>query len=116
MSLRRRLATSQSPMARTMRWARRLVSGFSVPAPRVITRPILWAYLFVRNSYYFFLRVFICEPLFKAYCKSYGRGLKTDCFIHWVTGKGDIVIGDNVTLDGKISISFAARFSRLSFA
>ncbi|MGA3081578.1 MAG: acyltransferase [Terracidiphilus sp.] len=55
--------------------------------------------------------MFICEPLFKAYCAKYGRNLRTDCHIHWVAGKGDIVIGDNVTIDGKINIKFAARFA-----
>ncbi len=110
-SLRRRLATSQSHFARLLRWAYHSINNFSVTAPKVIVRPLLSIFLLVRNVYYFAARVFICEPLFKAYCAQYGRNLHTDCYLHWVTGKGDIVIGDNVTMDGKISIGFAARFS-----
>jgi acetyltransferase-like isoleucine patch superfamily enzyme len=110
-SLRRRLATSQGGLARMLRWAYRSVNGFAVPAPRIIVKPLLWLFLFARNAYHFFLRVFICEPLFKAYCTNYGQNLHTGCFVHWITGKGDIVIGDNVTLDGKSNIAFAARFS-----
>jgi acetyltransferase-like isoleucine patch superfamily enzyme len=110
-SLRRRLATSQGRFARLVRWTRRSVQHFSVPAPKVIVRPILWIFLAVRSGYYFVVRVFICEPLFKAYCTKYGRNLHTDCHLHWVAGKGDIILGDNVTMDGKIVINFAARFA-----
>ena len=46
----------------------------------------------------------ICEPLFKAYCKQYGRGVRTGVYIHWVQGKGDIILGDDVLIDGKCSL------------
>src|ERR1700722_1647515 len=107
----RQLATSQKPFPRFVRRARRAALSFSVPAPRVVFKPILLIYIAVRSIYYSFLRIFICEPLFKAYCKKYGRGLHTDCYIHWVRGKGDIVIGDDVRLDGKSTIVFGARFT-----
>jgi acetyltransferase-like isoleucine patch superfamily enzyme len=57
------------------------------------------------------LRVLICEPIFKSYCRRYGRRLHTGVYVHWVRGNGDIVIGDDVTIDGKCSFTFAARFS-----
>jgi len=110
-SLRRRLATSHGGFARLVRWAYRGVNNFAVPAPRIVVRPLLWLFLIIRSAYYFVVRVFFCEPMFKAYCAKYGRNLHTGCFLHWVVGKGDIVLGDNVTLDGKSSIHFAARFS-----
>lgn len=110
-SLRRRLATSQATLPRLLRWAYRSVHRFSMPAPRALVRPLLWLFLLLRSAYYFALRVFICEPFFKAYCAKYGRNLHTGCFIHWVQGKGEIVLGDNVTIDGKCTITFAARFS-----
>jgi acetyltransferase-like isoleucine patch superfamily enzyme len=94
-----------------LRWAYRSFNRFAVPAPKIIVKPLLWLFLFVRNVYYFVVRVFFCEPLFKAYCTKYGRNLHTGCYLHWIGGKGDIIIGDNVTLDGKSSIAFAARFS-----
>ncbi len=55
--------------------------------------------------------MFICEPLNKALLTKYGKNLHTDYRLHWVTGKGDIFVGDNVWLDGNINITFAARFS-----
>ena len=109
--LRRRLATSQGGFARFVCWAYRSVNRFAVPAPKVVVRPVLWLFLLVRGVYYFALRVFICEPIFKAYCTKYGRNLHTNSFIHWIQGKGDIIIGDNATVGGKVSITFAARFS-----
>jgi acetyltransferase-like isoleucine patch superfamily enzyme len=110
-SLRRRLATSQGSLARFLRWAYRSVNRFSVPAPKIIVKPLLWLFLLLRNAYYFAARVFFCEPLFKAYCAKYGKNIHTGCYLHWINGKGDIILGDNVTLDGKCSIVFAARFS-----
>jgi acetyltransferase-like isoleucine patch superfamily enzyme len=107
----RQIATSQKPLPRFLRAVRRSIFGFSLPAPRFLVRPALWLFLFVRGAYYFFLRVLICEPLFKAYCKKYGTNLRTGCFVHWIMGRGDIVIGDNVILDGECKILFAARFS-----
>jgi acetyltransferase-like isoleucine patch superfamily enzyme len=57
------------------------------------------------------MRVFICEPLFKAYCTRYGRGVTTGVFIHWVQGNGDLSVGNRVMMDGKSSIIFAARYA-----
>jgi acetyltransferase-like isoleucine patch superfamily enzyme len=110
-SLRRRLATSEGRAARLLRRVYWGFNRFSVPAPRFIVKPLLWVFLLLRGTYQFVARVFFCEPLFKAYCSKYGRNLRTDCHLHWVAGKGDIVIGENVWLDGKIDITFAARFS-----
>jgi acetyltransferase-like isoleucine patch superfamily enzyme len=53
----------------------------------------------------------LCEPFFKAYCTSYGPGLHTDVFFHWIQGRGELIIGENVLIDGKCSFTFAARFS-----
>ncbi len=105
------LATSDDWKARVVRGIYRGASNFSVPAPRVITVPVLAVVVGIRSAYYFFMRVFICEPLFKAYCTSYGRNLHTGVFLHWVQGKGDIILGDNVTFDGRSNIFFAARFA-----
>jgi acetyltransferase-like isoleucine patch superfamily enzyme len=110
-SVRRRLATSPGRFPRLVRWAYRSFHHFSVPAPKVVVKPLMWAFVTVRAGYQFIVRVFICEPLFKAYCTKFGRNLRTDCHIHWVAGKGDIILGDNVWLDGKINIKFAARFA-----
>jgi acetyltransferase-like isoleucine patch superfamily enzyme len=106
----RHLALSDTPLART---ARRLywgVRNLSVPAPRVVVRPLLWLFLAVRSLFYFVKRVFICEPLFKAYCTRYGRNLRTDVFVHWVQGHGEILIGDDVTIDGKCAFVFSSRY------
>jgi len=74
-------------------------------------RPVLFAVVTTRWVFYFFKRVFYAEPLFKAYCKSYGKGVRTGVFLHWVMGKGDIVLGDNVSIDGKCGFSFTQRYT-----
>ena len=110
-SLRRYLATSPAPSARMVRRVRRAVQRLSIPAPRGITKPLLWLYLAGRAVSGFCLRVFVSEPLFKASCTRYGKHLRTDRHIHWISGKGEIVVGDDVWLDGKINVTFAARFA-----
>lgn len=107
----RRLALSQNRHVRALKSIRRAALNLSLPSPRLVGRPILWLVLASRSAWHWCRRVLVCEPLFKAYCKSYGRNLHTDIFLHWISGHGDIVIGDNVLLDGKSSISFAARFA-----
>jgi acetyltransferase-like isoleucine patch superfamily enzyme len=56
-------------------------------------------------------RLFIAEPLFKAYCKSYGKGVTTDIYVHWIQGRGDIILGDYVNFDGRTTINFGARYT-----
>jgi acetyltransferase-like isoleucine patch superfamily enzyme len=73
--------------------------------------PLLGIFLLARTTYFFIARVFFCEPFFKAYCTAYGRNLHTGVFLHWIQGRGELIVGDNVLIDGKCSISFAARYS-----
>ena len=103
------LAASGNPLARAARGALRTVRAISVPAPQVVVVPVLQGVLATRALYHFGVRVFVCEPLFKAYCKQYGANFHTGTFLHWVRGRGDIILGDNVVLDGKISINFGSR-------
>jgi acetyltransferase-like isoleucine patch superfamily enzyme len=110
-SFYRFLSVSPHLVARGVRALRRAGRGFTLPAPRILTRPLLWSFLAVRSVYYFVMRVFICEPLFKAYCKQCGRGVRTDVYIHYITGKGDIILGDDVLIDGKCAFSFASRYT-----
>lgn len=109
--LYRTLALSNHWSCRLLRHCRRTVLNFSVPSPKVVSYPLLAIFLMVRSIYYFVARVFFCEPFFKAYCTRYGRNLHTGPFFHWVQGRGELIVGDNVTIDGKCSFGFAARFS-----
>jgi acetyltransferase-like isoleucine patch superfamily enzyme len=105
------LATSDAPIPRAVRWTYRRVRELSVPAPAVIVKPLVWIFVHLRMAYHEFLRIFICEPFFKAHCTRYGRNLHTGCFLHWIDGGGDIILGDNVRFDGKGSVNFGARFT-----
>jgi acetyltransferase-like isoleucine patch superfamily enzyme len=105
------LARSNHPVARAVRRCRLALRHFALPAPRAVVVVALWIFLAIRSVWYFFMRVFVCEPLFKAYCRSYGKRLHTGVFVHFVQGAGDIICGDDVTIDGKCSIFFASRFA-----
>jgi acetyltransferase-like isoleucine patch superfamily enzyme len=102
------LARSQHPAAREARALYRRLEKLSVPAPTVLTRPAMWAFMGMRSAYHFAARVLVAEPLTKGYCKSYGRNFHTGSEVPWIQGKGDLIVGDDVTLDGKCNITFAA--------
>jgi len=76
----------------------------------VLGRTVLAVFIALRTVIGFVWRVLVCEPFFKAYCTSYGRNLHTGEYLHWVQGQGELVVGDNVMVDGKCGFSFAARF------
>src|SRR5215471_1955333 len=109
--LYRFVALSDHWAARVIRSLYRGLSQFSVPAPRLITAPVLAVLIVLRNVAGFLRRVFVAEPLFKAFCTRYGKNLHTGIHTPWVVGKGDLVIGDNVIVDGKCTFFFAARYS-----
>jgi acetyltransferase-like isoleucine patch superfamily enzyme len=106
----RYLARSEQRIPRMVRAIHRWVRHIAVPAPAVVVRPLLWVFLLLRAVYHESYRILVCEPLFKAYCKRYGRRVHTGVFIHWIQGKGDILLGDDVHMDGKCTINFATRF------
>jgi acetyltransferase-like isoleucine patch superfamily enzyme len=105
------LAISDHPLSRSLRRAYRAISRFTLPAPKVVFLPLLSVFLVLRGLWYFLLRVCVCEPLFKAYCRRHGRRVRTGVYLHWIQGRGDIVLGDDVLIDGKCSFTFAARYS-----
>ena len=111
LNYRRIIATSTNPFAIFLRRVRRGIIHFSLPIPSVLLKPIVWMYLLVNGCYRFLKRVFVAEPFFKAHCRKYGRNVHTGIYLHWIAGKGDIILGDDVTFDGKLSITFASRFS-----
>jgi acetyltransferase-like isoleucine patch superfamily enzyme len=104
-------ALSDHRAASALRRTRRAILRFSVPVPHVLARVLLACFLACRAVIKFFIRVFICEPAFKAYCSSYGRRLTTATHLPWVQGHGRIVIGDDVRINGRVAITFAARYS-----
>ena len=110
MSIRRWMVTSNHWTAIFGLKMYRQFRQFTLPAPRIITLPFLMIFLFFRSVYYFLVRVLICEPLFKAYCTRYGRRVRTGVYVHWVMGKGRIIVGDDVVIDGKCSFSFGTRY------
>jgi len=105
------LARSQHPLVKGSKRLYRRITRLTLPAPRVLVRPALWFFLAIRSVYYAAVRLLICEPLFKAYCTTYGRGVKTGTYVHWIKGSGDLIVGNDVLIDGKCSIRFASRFS-----
>lgn len=110
---RRDLARSGSPAVQWLRRIRGAVWEFTLPAPRILALPsllVLWLYARIFSVLHFFWRILVCEPVFKARCKAFGKGVRTDIYLHSVRGRGDISLGHHVLMDGKCFVHFAARF------
>jgi acetyltransferase-like isoleucine patch superfamily enzyme len=108
--LRHWAARSAHPAAVALRSARKRFSRFTLPAPRLVVVPMLYVFLALRAIVFFVRRHLLAEPLLKAYCARHGRGVTTGIYVPWVKGRGELVLGDYVRLNGKISIAFAASF------
>jgi acetyltransferase-like isoleucine patch superfamily enzyme len=37
--------------------------------------------------------------------------VRTDVYIHWIQGRGHLIVGDDVLVDGKCSFTFASRYT-----
>ena len=110
-TLYRYLATSDDPVPARVRAARRRLQHFELTPNAAVLRATLYAYRAARSAREFGMRVLVCQPLFRASCKECGPNLRTGDLIHFVQGEGDIIVGANVWLDGKSTITFAARFA-----
>lgn len=111
LNVRRFVAVGDGPVARAARAVHRAARQVHLPVPRAVGRPVHMLHTLIRDTYYGASRLLICEPLFKAACRSYGRNVRTGVFVHFVLGDGDIIVGDDSCIDGKSSFVFGARFS-----
>jgi len=106
----RRIALSDHWAARFVRSVHRLHYRVSLPIPGMVARPVVVVFLFLRSIYFFLFRVCLAEPFFRSYCARVGKNFHTGAHLHWVMGRGAIVIGDNVVIDGKCHFFFAVRY------
>lgn len=104
---------SGHPVAKALRAIRSSIRRFTLPAPAIIVRPYLWIFLALRTVVFFLRRILLAEPLLKAYCTRFGRGVTTGIYVPWIQGRGELVLGDHVYVSGKLSIHFAARYVEL---
>lgn len=110
---RHRIATSNNPTVTRLKALRLRLSRVGIALPPPAFRPLQWCLLLIRGLWHTPYRILVCEPLFRSYCHRVGRRFRTGIFVHWVQGKGHIVIGDDVTIDGRSSFTFAATFSEV---
>ncbi len=106
-----RLARSDRPLARRARRLYHAREFISLPVPRWVGRTFRTLLVAGRAVWHFLKRALICEPIFKAYCKQCGRDVHTGVFVHWIQGRGDLIVGDRVWVDGKCTFTFGARFA-----
>jgi acetyltransferase-like isoleucine patch superfamily enzyme len=105
------LATSPDVPARAARKLRRELAALSLPLPTALSKPLLYGYLAGRSVRETMLRLFVAEPLLRASCARCGPGLRTGAEVHFIQGQGDLVLGANAFWDGKVTLTFASRFS-----
>jgi acetyltransferase-like isoleucine patch superfamily enzyme len=111
MSLRRFVARSEHPLARAARTLYRGYGQMSLPIPKPVAVAARVGFVAAREAYWLGMRTLVAEPLLKGYLTKYGRNLHTGSKVHWIQGKGEIIVGDDVHFDGQCGITFAQRYT-----
>lgn len=81
---------------------------FNVPAIGCIFRPLFYFRQFLRHGIIFIVQKALYEPMFKAMCLKVGKNLTIDKGIPVFTSNLQLIVGDNVHLDGKNTFSSSA--------
>lgn len=106
-----RIRQGKSPFWRGLKRVARGVLQMHVPVGSV-TRPLFQSlyglHVMTREGLRWALRFFWFEPLFRSQCVAVGTNFQMEQ-LPYLSGSGQIVIGDHVRLSGKPSIGFSNR-------
>jgi acetyltransferase-like isoleucine patch superfamily enzyme len=105
------LATSDDPQAVRVRALKRGFDNFELRLPPPMSRAMHVGHVATTKVVENMRRIFVAQPIFRAYCAECGPNLRTGDRIHYVQGSGDLIVGRDVWLDGEITFTFAASFS-----
>lgn len=105
------LATSDDPQAQRIRRIKRGFENFELRLPPAVSQAMHIGHSASTKVVENARRIFICQPIFRAYCTECGPNLRTGDRVHFVQGRGDLIVGRDVWLDGEITFTFAASFS-----
>jgi len=92
------------------RFARRALT-FHIPTGSLLKplfKSLYRTHLILRESAIWATRFFWYEPLFRSQCRSIGTAFRMEA-LPYLSGRGDITIGDRVRLSGKSTIGFSNR-------
>jgi acetyltransferase-like isoleucine patch superfamily enzyme len=108
-----KLRRGEGPFWGSLKWLIKKVRTFHLPV-FWLTWP-LFAFLYhfqagCRRAAGAFIRFFWSEPLFRSQCAHIGTAFRMED-LPYIDGTGRIVIGDHVTLDGRLSFIFGNRIS-----
>jgi acetyltransferase-like isoleucine patch superfamily enzyme len=115
MSIAVKIRRGQGPFWGTLKKIARGVLHFNIPVAgptRLLFRLLYLVHVSVREWWAWALRFFWYEPLFRSQCTAVGAGFRLER-LPYILGKGRIVLGRNVCLDGKIDIGFSNRLHDL---
>src|SRR5438067_8394342 len=115
MSLAVKIRRGEGPFWGTVKKVAKSVRRFHLPVAgptRLLFRLLYAVHVAAREGLAWFLRFFWYEPLFRSQCAKVGAGFKLEK-LPYIMGKGRIVLGRQVYLDGKIAIGFSNRVHEL---
>lgn len=83
---------------------------FGLPVPRPIARWVGRGARFLSGAFWVTAKIVWIEPIFRAQCRSVGRRLKMSRHSPYILGEGNIDIGDNCRINGKVNLYFSNRY------
>jgi maltose O-acetyltransferase len=63
---------------------------------------------FIRDLYYWVIRIFWITPIFKGICEEVGKHFSAGTFLPFLEGEGRIFLGTNVKIHGKVDFLFGS--------
>jgi acetyltransferase-like isoleucine patch superfamily enzyme len=108
LSLVQKLRRGEGPFWGGLKRGAKAILSFHLPvnaATRPVFRFLYGVHVTIREGWIWFRRFFWNEPLFRGQCESVGAGFQME-ELPYLNGRGRIVIGDQVRLSGKSSITF----------
>jgi acetyltransferase-like isoleucine patch superfamily enzyme len=115
MSIAVKIRRGQGPFWGTLKKVAKGVRRFHLPVAgptRPLFRLLYAVHVGVREGLAWFLRFFWYEPLFRSQCAEVGAGFRLEK-LPYLMGKGRIVLGRQMCLDGKVAIGFSNRVHEL---
>jgi acetyltransferase-like isoleucine patch superfamily enzyme len=103
--LKHGLKHSDNPLVRSVFRILKSTRGMSLPAPKVITTPLYYAYCGTQSFLSTLMRLFWWTPLFKGRLKHIGSKLYLYGGLPYISGPVQIEIGENCRVSGQTTFS-----------
>jgi acetyltransferase-like isoleucine patch superfamily enzyme len=108
MNPRKRIRDAQSGPLALVKSAYRMTQSASLGGPHALWAPVWEGLRLARTTAWRAQAALFVAPMYRGFCKEIGAGFSTGIYLPFVAGRGDVIIGDHVSVYGKADFHFGA--------